>query len=275
MGFPRVPVRVRRQRPARLQCLVPPPVAKPRVPSACSVPVQRPEPKETCTTQNSGDRRVRKVRKPFGFMFQPVPYPSDTSAIRRVQLHIARQFALPTVAVRQKLVLVVIKFLARFRRELEIRPLDDGVDRAGFLAEAAIDALHHVDVVAYGATRTIIAARAGLDGDRLRRADRFAQLAGDAALFPIGIAAQRMFATETRADWSFFVRIVDRFLGREELAQAKRIADDNILEKQRYRRLAEPGHHANPVSLRNAAVATTMNSEIGRNTFQPRRINWS
>src|SRR3546814_1930987 len=63
--------------------------------------------------------------------------------------------------------------------------LDDGVHRAGFLAIAAIDALRHVDVVARGAPAAV-GARLGLDGDRLGRADRLAQLAGDAALLAIG-----------------------------------------------------------------------------------------
>ena len=46
--------------------------------------------------------------------------------------------------------------------------------RAGFLAEATVDALHHVDVVAGGAPCAVIAARARLDGDGLSRADRLA-----------------------------------------------------------------------------------------------------
>ena len=36
-----------------------------------------------------------------------------------------------------------------------------------------------------------------------------------------------------------------------------------------------PAHHANPVSLRKEAVMTTIASDNGRKTFQPRRINWS
>ena len=43
-----------------------------------------------------------------------------------------------------------------------------------------------------------VGARFGLDGDGLRRADRLAQLAGDAAFLAIGIAAQRMFAAKAR-----------------------------------------------------------------------------
>ena len=50
----------------------------------------------------------------------------------------------------------------------------------------------------------------GLDGDRQGRADRLAQLAGDATLLAVGIAAQRVLATKARAERSLFVGVVDR-----------------------------------------------------------------
>ena len=108
----------------------------------------------------------------------------------------------PAVAVFQQLLLVVVQLLAGLGRELEVRPLDDGVDRAGFLAEAAVDAFGHVDVVARGPAAAVLA-RLGLDGDRLRRADRLAQLAGDAAFLAIRVAAQRVLAAEARAQGPF------------------------------------------------------------------------
>ena len=64
--------------------------------------------------------------------------------------------ALPAVAVREQAFLVVVKLLARLRREFEIRPLDDGIDRAGFLAQPAIDAFDHVDIVARGAAGAVV-----------------------------------------------------------------------------------------------------------------------
>ena len=72
-------------------------------------------------------------------------------------------------------------------------------------AQPAIDAFDHVDVVAGGAAAAVLA-RLGLDGDRLRRADRLAQFARDAALLAIGIAAQRMLAAEARALRRLLVR---------------------------------------------------------------------
>src|SRR5882724_11139983 len=131
-----------------------------------------------------------------------------SSPVRRVERDVLRDLALPAVAVGQELFLVVVELLARLGGEFEVRALDDGVDRAGFLAQPAIDALHHVDVVARGAPRAVVAARPRLDGDRLRGADRLAQLAGDAALFAVGIAAQRVFAAKAWANRALLVRIV-------------------------------------------------------------------
>src|SRR3569833_472164 len=107
------------------------------------------------------------------------------SPVTGVERDVLGDLAFPTVAVRQQTLLVVVKLLARLRREFEVRPFDDGIDRARLLAEPAIDALHHVDVVARGAPRAVVAARPRLDGDGLRRAHRLAQLARDAALLAV------------------------------------------------------------------------------------------
>ena len=58
----------------------------------------------------------------------------------------------------EKFRLVIIEFLAGLGREFEIRPLDDDIDRTSLLAQTAIDAFHHVDVVAHGAAGAIVAA---------------------------------------------------------------------------------------------------------------------
>src|ERR1700732_4876705 len=128
----------------------------------------------------------------------PVQSSLMPSPVGRVERDVLRDLALPAVAVGEQALLVVVELLARLGGEFEIRPFHDGVDRTGFLAQAAIDALHHVDVVAGGAPGAVIAARPGLDGDGLGRADRLAQLAGDAALLAVRIAAQRMLAAKAR-----------------------------------------------------------------------------
>ena len=71
---------------------------------------------------------------------------------------ITGEFALPAVTVLQKFVLVVVQFLASFGGEFEVWALDNGIHRAGFLAEAAIDAFHHIDVVTHRPARAIVAA---------------------------------------------------------------------------------------------------------------------
>src|SRR5579872_913648 len=114
------------------------------------------------------------------------PVTPTTSSVRRLERELLGEFALPAVAVREQLFLVVEQLLAGLGGEFEIRPLDDRIDRACLLAIAAIDAFRHVDVVARRAAAAVLA-RLGLDRDRQRRADCLAQLTGDAALLSVGI----------------------------------------------------------------------------------------
>src|SRR5512138_3341642 len=101
------------------------------------------------------------------------------SPILRVELDVLGDLAFPAVAIGQQALLVVVELLARLGGELEVRALDDGIDRACLLAQAAVDALHHVDIVAGCAPGAVVPPGPRLDGDRLRRTDRLAQLAGD------------------------------------------------------------------------------------------------
>ena len=57
-----------------------------------------------------------------------------------------------------------------FGRIFKIGPFDDGVDRACFLAQAAIDAFCHVDIVSGGPPASILAFF-GFDGNGLCGAD--------------------------------------------------------------------------------------------------------
>src|SRR5262245_36190023 len=123
---------------------------------------------------------------------------SSPSPVRRVERDVLGDLALPTVAVREQALLVVVELLARFGGEFEIGSLDNRIDGAGFLAQPAIDAFHHIDVVTGCSPRAVVAARAGLDGDCLRRTDRLAQLAGNAALLSVRIATQCVLTAEAR-----------------------------------------------------------------------------
>src|SRR5690606_16117732 len=117
----------------------------------------------SATTRPGKGRENRVFIRRAGFGRPPSP----TSTVWRIQSYVARNFALPPIAIGEQLVLVIVQFFAGLGRELKVRTFNDRVDRASFLAEAAIDALHHVDVVAHRATGSVIAARTSFDGDRL------------------------------------------------------------------------------------------------------------
>ena len=91
----------------------------------------------------------------------------------------------------------------RFKRTFYNR-----IDRATLLAEATVDALCHIDIVARrppAAIHTFLS----LDCDSLRRADGFAELASNAALFASGIPSQSVFTSEAGRDGALLERIED------------------------------------------------------------------
>src|SRR5690606_17252702 len=102
---------------------------------------------------------------------------------------------------------------------------------------------------AHRAASAIVAARTGLDGDRLCRADRLAQLACDAAFFAVRVAAQRMFTAEARADRPLLVRVVQRRLRREELAHGKEERADEFCEQKRFCGVSKSGHRHSPAIM--------------------------
>lgn len=107
-----------------------------------------------------------------------------------------------------QLTLVIQQLLTRLSRVLGIRALDNSIDRARLLAEAAVDALGHVDVVARGAAGPV-GALLGLNSDGLRGADGLTQLAGDAALLARGVPPQGVLAPEPRGDGALLEGVVD------------------------------------------------------------------
>lgn len=86
--------------------------------------------------------------------------------------------------------------------------LDNGVHGAALLAETAVDAFGHVNIITGGAATSILALLS-LNGDRLGRADGLAELAGDASLLAGGVAAQGVFTTEAGGDGALFEGIED------------------------------------------------------------------
>src|SRR5687767_9181727 len=124
---------------------------------------------------------------------------------------------------------------------LEDARLDDRVDRAGLLAEPAEDALHQIDVIARGAARAVFPLLA-FDMDGKRRAYRLAQLAGDAALLAVRVAAQRMQAAEARAGGRLLLRELHGDLAREQVAAGQRHAAEQLDEQERPEELHHAGH---------------------------------
>src|SRR5439155_23986959 len=116
---------------------------------------------------------------------------SGSSSILRVLGAVGGDLRFVTVAHGEQHLLGIDQIAALLAVVLEDPRLDDRVDRAALLAEAAEDALREVDVVARRPSGAVIALL-GLNRDRERRAHCLAQLAGDAALFAVGVAAQRV-----------------------------------------------------------------------------------
>src|ERR1700753_2787425 len=108
-------------------------------------------------------------------------FTSSPSPVRRVLRARGRDVGLEAIADREELQLRH-DVLAAFLEVVFVHGrLDDRVDRTALLAEAAIDALEEIDVVARRAARAV-GARRGVDRDRERRTHGLAELARDAAL---------------------------------------------------------------------------------------------
>ena len=122
------------------------------------------------------------------------------------------QLRLPLVTVGEKLLLVVEQLLPGLHGVFGVGALDNGVHGARLLAEAAVDALGHVDVVA-GRAAGAVGALLGLNRDGLRRADGLAQLAGDAALLAGRVAAQGVLAAEAWRDGALLEWVEDCVAG--------------------------------------------------------------
>src|SRR5690606_26142374 len=129
--------------------------------------------------------------------------------------------------------------------------------------------LHHINVVAHGAARAVVLARTSFDGDGLRRTNGFAQLARDAAFFPVGVATQRMLATETRRIGHLLEGVVDGLLRREEVAHRQKERGHKLAKQQAVKdgkcaHYIAPPCQPQPVYCSTPATITTMISEIGR-----------
>ena len=156
-------------------------------------------------------------------------------AVLDFRLKILRNLRLPAISICKQLLLVVQQLLVAEGGVLKVWSLDDGIDRTSLLAKSAVDALCHVDVVSRRLSASILAFLR-LDGDSLGRADRLAQLARDAALLAIGVAAQRVFSTEARGQRSLLEGVVYGVLLVKEVLERQRPAARQLREKERLTR---------------------------------------
>ena len=106
-----------------------------------------------------------------------------------VRRQVARDRHLPPVSVREQLLLVIEQLLVRLRRELEVRALNDGIHGTSLLAEAAVNAFGHVDIVSSCATRAVLSFLR-IDRDRLRGTYCLAKLTSDTTFLSAGITTQ-------------------------------------------------------------------------------------
>lgn len=91
---------------------------------------------------------------------------------------------------KEKPTLVVQQLFSRLGSVLGVGALDNGVDGARLLAEAAVDALGHVDIVAGGSSGAV-GSLLGLDGDGLGGADlRRVSMGGPPRVVGIGTARE-------------------------------------------------------------------------------------
>ena len=110
---------------------------------------------------------------------------------------------------------------------------DNGIHRAGLLAEATVNALEEIDVVACCAPGAVLALFR-LDGDGERRTHGLAQLAGDAAFLPVGVAAQGMQPAEAARLRGLLLRVLHGELAPEQVAPGYAQALAQFAERQSY-----------------------------------------
>src|ERR1700735_2277112 len=154
------------------------------------------------------------------------------SAVRGVLCAIGGDLLLEAITDREQLRLVHDIFAAMLEVVFVDAGLDDRIDRAALSAEAAEDALEQIDVVARGTALTVAFARSRINRDRQCRAHRLAQLAGDATLFAVRIAAQRVQTAETVRLGDVLHRVAHGVLRLEHVAHRQSHALEQLDQQQ-------------------------------------------
>src|SRR6185437_11745555 len=110
-------------------------------------------------------------------------------------------------------------------------------------------------------------------GDGQRRAHRLAQLAGDAALLAVRIAALRVQTAKAHGLGSLLVRVVQRDLAAKQRAQRHEQALPQLDEQECLDRI---GYFHGPTCPQAMTPSTAIHTSVtGISTFQPSRMIWS
>src|SRR5512145_719337 len=200
---------------------------------------------------------------------------SSWLAVPGVLSPVAGYLLLVALAHRQQHGLGVIEVPPLLAVVLEDARLDDRVDRARLLAEAAENAFRKIDVVARGAARAV-GPLLRLDVDRERGAHRLAQLARDAALLAVRVAAQRVQSAEARANRRLLLRELHRDLAREHVLAREHHSAEELEQQERAQEVENAGHGQRFQGVCIQIAMTAIHTSVsGMNTFQPSRMIWS
>lgn len=147
---------------------------------------------------------------------------------------------LPLVSVGQELFLIVEQLLVCFSGKLKIGALHNGINGTRFLAKSTVDALGHVNIVtSCSASSVFTSFRFNSNG--LGWTDRFTELAGNATFVSSGVPSQSVLSTETGAQISMLVGVIDSYLGLETNLQGQGNTSCNLRQKEDLGRSVEDG----------------------------------
>src|SRR5207249_7143587 len=186
----------------------------------------------------------------------------------------------------EQLLLRVDELLAARVGQLVLGAQHDRLHRAGVLAVAAEDAAQHVDLVrlrvALARRHAVLVGVLGGDHeDAADRASRRAELAADAALEPVVIAAQVVAAAVALRARRLLLGILGSDLRREVLAERRLQALGERADVIEHAWLVAVGlvlfvRHAYPcTSTMITPVTITLTIPSGSSTFQPSRMSMS
>lgn len=153
------------------------------------------------------------------------------STVQEFAHQILCNLLLPLVAIGKKLFLIVQEFFVCLGCKLIVGTFHNGIYRTGFLAEATINALRHVDIVP-GGTACSVLTGFRLDGDGLSWTNGLTKLAGDTTFISSWVSPQGMLSTEAWAQIPLLKGVVDGYLGLGTDFQRQRKTTSNLRNKK-------------------------------------------